>query len=199
MPSFITNLNITLLMAILITKIKLQESTLMDKFGQKEDKNSVAPHLDQSRSSTSKGFDIRNLALSALDQHLIIPKMSRFGSVDQLDAVIFSNRKIRTEQTPVDASLAKQQLKNPRFFQFGKKQNSRKISEKRIPKRNQQTWPTIMLIKKVNNSRLLTQADGRRNKKSFIRKIFNRSHLNSVRRLKSEILGSRRRRFWERV
>ena len=186
-------------MAILITKIKLQESTLMDKFGQKEDKNSVAPHLDQSRSSTSKGVDIRNLALSALDQHLIIPKMSRFGSVDQLDAVIFSNRKIRTEQTPVDASLAKQQLKNPRFFQFGKKQNSRKISKKRIPKRNQQTLPTIMLIKKVNNSRLLTQADGRRNKKSFIRKIFNRSYLNSVRRLKSEILGSRRRRFWERI
>ena len=98
MPSFIKNLNITLLVAILITKIKLQESTLMDKFGQKEDKNSVAPHLDQSRSSTSKGFDIRNLALSALDQHLVIPKMSRFGSVDQLDAVIFSNRKIRTEQ-----------------------------------------------------------------------------------------------------
>lgn len=151
-------------MVIAITKFKLPEATLIEPL-------------------QGVGFDFKTaqLALSALDQHLVVPKMSRFGLVD---ANMFS-RKIRKEHKWIE--------------EHG--ENPRKISSVRSSK-NRPTRPTLlnkMLIRKVRNSRLLSNADRRKNKESFINKIYNRSYHNSQRRLRNEILSTRRRRYWARV
>ena len=134
----------------------------------------------------------KNIALSALDQHSGPAEMSRLFSS--------SSRRIRKERKQSRNKGTQQTTFNSRRTSGMRLTNALpKSGLSHSKKAETPVWLKNMLVKNILTSRMVLDADRRKNKKDFMDKFYRRSHFNSQRRLKNEIMSTTRSRAWRRM